>query len=497
MNKYDFLIIGSGLGGLITGAILSKEGYEVCIVEKNYQIGGVIQNFVRDGVIFDTGGHYVGGLDEGQNLHRYFSYLGLIKGLKIQKMDVNHYDIVSFLDNGMDYPHAMGFDNFVDQLARYFPQEREHLKKYIHHIKETSHQFPLFNLESNSYNIFESGLLSQCLEPYLREITHSQRLQNILAGNNLLYAGEKDKTPFYVHALIQYSYLDSSYRFIGGTGQLAHMLAEKIKSHGGHIFTQTDITSIEIEDKQIAHATSHNGTAFKAHYYISNVHPTETFRKIDKNKLPKIYYKRLLNLANTISVFSLYLVLKKNTFKYLNHNYYIYRSNDVWNASDYSLKEWPDSCMFFTQPSTNGKYAQGITILAYMRYDELKKWQDTDTGNRGADYEAFKKQKAEELLDFVETRFPDIRACIKNYYTSTPLTYRDYTATEKGALYGVSRDCNDPYRNMVFHKSKIPNLFFFFLNTNLHGIMGVTIGSILTCSEFLGLDYLIGQIKKA
>ena len=71
--KYDIIIIGSGLGGLLCGYILSKEGKKVCIIEKNTQIGGCLQNFVRNGCIFDTGAHYIGGLDTNQNLYSFLT----------------------------------------------------------------------------------------------------------------------------------------------------------------------------------------------------------------------------------------------------------------------------------------------------------------------------------------------------------------------------------------------------------------------------------------
>ena len=81
MQPYDIVIVGSGMGGLACGTIMAKEGYKVCILEKNKQIGGNLQTYVRDRVIFDSGVHYVGGVDKGQNLFQLFSVLPLIHKL--------------------------------------------------------------------------------------------------------------------------------------------------------------------------------------------------------------------------------------------------------------------------------------------------------------------------------------------------------------------------------------------------------------------------------
>ena len=71
MSKYDIIIIGSGLGGLECGAILSKEGFNVCVVEKNAQFGGCFQTYQRKGHLLDTGIHYVGSLEPVFPLFRY------------------------------------------------------------------------------------------------------------------------------------------------------------------------------------------------------------------------------------------------------------------------------------------------------------------------------------------------------------------------------------------------------------------------------------------
>lgn len=86
MSKYDIIIIGSGLGGLECGAILSKEGYHVCVLEKNELFGGCFQTYQRGGHRMDTGIHYIGSLDEGQIMNQYFRYFGIMDKLSIKRM---------------------------------------------------------------------------------------------------------------------------------------------------------------------------------------------------------------------------------------------------------------------------------------------------------------------------------------------------------------------------------------------------------------------------
>ncbi len=84
-KEYDILVIGSGLGGLVSALVLAKEGLKVCVLEKNNQYGGNLQTFSRDKLIFDTGVHYLGGLSEGQNLNRFFPIWKLWMGLSFRK----------------------------------------------------------------------------------------------------------------------------------------------------------------------------------------------------------------------------------------------------------------------------------------------------------------------------------------------------------------------------------------------------------------------------
>lgn len=181
---YDTIIIGSGLGGLMTALILAKEGRKVAIIEKNKQFGGNLQSFLRDEVLFDTGVHYVGSLGEGQTLHNYFSYAGITSALDLECMPKDGYDRICFAYEPTCYPHAQGYDNFVAQLLPYFPKEKVALERYVAKIQEVCDRFPLyrFRLEGS----YDEALLSLSLMDFLRELTSDRRLQAVLLGNNFL-----------------------------------------------------------------------------------------------------------------------------------------------------------------------------------------------------------------------------------------------------------------------------------------------------------------------
>src|SRR5512145_457427 len=118
MAAFDVIIIGGGLGGLLCGNILSKEGLNVCLVEKNHKLGGSLQTFGRKACIFNTGLNYTESLENGQVLNQYFRYFGLIGKLKLRKLDEKGFELIDFPDG--QYRFAMGKDRFVETLAKEF-----------------------------------------------------------------------------------------------------------------------------------------------------------------------------------------------------------------------------------------------------------------------------------------------------------------------------------------------------------------------------------------
>lgn len=146
-----------------------------------------------------------------------------------------------------------------------------------------------------------------------------------------------------------------------------------------------------------------------------------------------------------------------------------------------------------------GKWADQLTAITYMRFDEVEPWSETfntvaKKNSRGQTYEEFKAEKADIFLKEVEKKFPNIRNCIQSIYTSTPLSYRDYIGCHRGSMYGYVKDVENPLKSFISPRTKIDNLFLTGQNLNMHGILGVTISGVVTCSEILGSEYLVNKL---
>ena len=152
------------------------------------------------------------------------------------------------LEDGKEYSFAQGYERFIHTLAMDFPEEEENIRRYCDMIKEVCSRFPLYNLRMGDGMAEKAEVLEIDTKSYIESITDNKRLQEVLAGNNTLYAGVADKTPFYVHALVLNSYIESSWKCVNGGSQIANFLARKIRRNGGVIRNHAEVTSIREEN---------------------------------------------------------------------------------------------------------------------------------------------------------------------------------------------------------------------------------------------------------
>ena len=489
--KYDVVIIGSGLGGLECAHILSKAGMSVLLLERGTQAGGCLQSYRRHGLAFDTGFHYVGGLDEGQSLHSAFRHLGLLR-LPWQRLD-NHFDRVTI--GNQTFSFAQGYDAFVETLTVAFPAERDALNRYADMLKQCGEQqFDALNPQTG-----ESSVLSRFFETsayqYLTETFHDPLLINVLCGTSLKMELRKESLPLFTFAHGNGSFIESSWRLKGDGSLIVNSLVDGIRMHGGEIICNTEVRELVEKDGKLVHAVCSNGEIYEGNIFISNIHPAVTCNLVKQSsRMKKVYRSRITHLENTFGMFTVSLRIKPQTLRYFNWNQYIYKEPDVWT---FHLKNNPVSGVLVSCriPEDGSKYVQQVDLLTPMNWSECEQWSHTEVGRRGEDYKAMKKRVADECITLAERFIPGLRDRITGCYTSTPLTYRNYTLTPEGSAYGLRKDFRNPMITLLSPRTPIPNLLLTGQNLMLHGLHGVTMTALFTCAEVLGKEPIWNIVK--
>lgn len=481
MMDRSVVIIGSGLGGLECGYILARHGFKVTVLEQSDQIGGCLQTFVRGRALFDTGFHYVGGLGDGEPLNRLFSYFGLMD-LPWKRLDPECSDEVVI--GGKSYPFACGHARFAERLSEYFPHQKENILKYTLFLKNVGdHIFDAFTCR----DAFSMDLFSRSAYGFLKETISDPLLRQVLSGTSLKMELDAESLPLYVFAQIHNSYICSAWRLRGGGSQIADSLAEDIRAMGGEIRTDAKVTAIIEAGGRAAKVEVNGGETLDADWIISDIHPSATLALVGETAaLRNIYRHRISALANTYGMFTANISLKPGTLKYVNRNIFIHDyDTDLWRPvhgkTGSVMVNWP-------VPYDGSEDAISLDLLTPMRWEEVAKWSGRPVGHRGEDYVEFKRLKTDRCVAMAETVIPGLRDAIDRVYTSTPLSYGSYLADPDGTAYGLKKDWRSPMTTVLSPKTPLPGLLLTGQNLNLHGMLGVSVTSLFTCAEIIGID---------
>lgn len=459
--KYDVIVIGSGLGGLVCARQLAKQGRSVLVLERQAQLGGCLQSYRRGDFEFDTGLHYVGGLAEGQPLHEAFEQLGLMR-LPWVRLDADGFDRITI--GRQTFPMCEGFDRFASTLGEYFPQEKSALRQYVGMLR----QLPPMEeaVEVNAYD-------------WLSSLFRDPLLVNVLSATAMKMELRRESLPLFNFAHSMSSYIQSSWRLKGGGNKIVESLVNDIRSFGGEVVCRAEVKELVEKDGSIVAAKCPNGKTYEGSVFISDVHPQLTFGWLkDSNMVKNIFRRRIQALENTFGIFTASLVLKPNTLPYFNHNKYVFRKANVWTFHE-NLGS-VDGVMVSCRVPKDDDYARQIDLLTPMPWVLCKHWEHTVIGRRGEIYELQKERLADDCIRLAERVIPGLRDMVEKRYTSTPLTWRDYTLSPCGSAFGVRKDCRQPLLTMLSPKTPVPNLFLTGQSLVLHGLEGVTMTAFKT-----------------
>lgn len=493
--RYDAVIIGSGVSGMTVAIILAKEGRRVLVLEQHSRPGGLMQHFRRKALVFPTGVHRLGSLDEGQILSRYFQYLGVLDKLCLKRMSADGFEEYSF--PGLRFRVPMGQEAFRERLYQYFPREKVAIDQFCMDMNRLVSQFPLYNLLNESERsapILESTSLAS----YLDYLNCSRELKGILSANNPLYGIPPGECPLHTHFLVTDSFLNSSWRVDENATPLADAFSHSFLAQGGEIRCNALVTMISVTGGQTDGVVLSNGEDIPSDLVIYTGHPRQILDLCPPGTFRPAFRHRLEDTQDTFGAFALALSWGHPDCTLVQCDTFIYNSWDTeaqYRQKVVSLSQRPSMiycCAIPQKPNT--EYA--VTALVGVAPEEMAPFELTRGGERSEAYQAAKRSLARRILDTLQEHWPKQAPYLKMVDACTPLTFRDYTLTPRGTAFGIIKSAGNFRHAQLSTETKVKNLFLAGQSIIQPGVLGALISGVYTGTAILGRNYLMNKIKE-
>jgi all-trans-retinol 13,14-reductase len=458
-QRFDAIVIGSGLGGLTTAAMLSKHGKKVLVIDQHTVAGGNATIFKRKGYVFEVGVHYIGACGPDGLLKRVLRDAGV--DVEFLPMDAAGFDTLVFPD-GFRFAYPKGIEAFEARLLETFPQEARGIRRWTRFLRQSwkliqADNRPLHILAAIPFSLHAVWHLNSTLDRVLDGCTQDPRLRAVLIGAHLDHGVAPSQVAAMVHAGLVMHYVSEGGFYPRGGGQaMSDALVARIESAGGKVLLLATAEKIEIENGRATGVTFFNKHVgrhtVRAPVVVSNADLKQTFsRLLPKGSMPASLVEKVNGYQMAGALVALYLGVKKEALGEAaehNTNYWVFPSNDVEREyQDASGGRFSESSTIGITITTNKDPAQtiappGIVNLQLMALapSDRALWGATAEGQyrKEPQYQAAKKAFRDRLVRQASAVFPNLESGIVYEELATPLTHARYTLSSGGTGYGIA-----------------------------------------------------------
>jgi len=273
---WDYVVIGSGMGGMTTASLLAKLGKRVLVLEQHYVPGGFTHTFRRKKWAWDVGVHAVGEVDENAILGRVLDKLG--SGRLEWTSLGGVYDEFHFPDLRIDFPNSK--QAFVANLEAAFPTQRRAITDYLNKAKEVSgamRSYYLSRVVPPSWAAIADPLLARKAHHALTQTTQSvldgmssdERLKSVLTAQWGYYGVPPARSSFAIHALVARHFVHGGFYPKGGAARIAESLLSTVANAGGWTRIRADVAEILVENGRAVGVRLRDGEEIRAKRVVS------------------------------------------------------------------------------------------------------------------------------------------------------------------------------------------------------------------------------------
>ncbi|MFZ5445870.1 MAG: phytoene desaturase family protein [Myxococcota bacterium] len=514
-GKFDAIVIGSGMGGLTAAVLLAKEGRKrVLVLEQHYRLGGYTHTFTRPGYEWDVGVHYVGQVGEKGQLRG--AYERLTEGRLRWAALPDVYDRVELGGRGYDFPS--GTRRWLERMVQYFPREEVALRRYVTLAKETALQSSGFFLARAFppavtralHGTVSRGFLSRARRTtaqVLGELTVNEELKAVLTGQYGDYGLPPSRSSWAMHATLVTHYFGGGWYPVGGSAAFVEAMAPVIEAHGGHLATYARVKALAVEGGKVVGVRMEDETELRAPVVISDAGLFNTARLLPPEQVPAEWSRALTTVSRSSSYFSLCLGFRQTDAELGlgGTNLWLYpdEKHDHNVARFEADPSAPFPMVYVSFPSAKdpewSRRFPGratVDVITMAKFDWFSRWQDTRWKKRGADYEAFKQEMAERLLEVVFRRLPQLRGKVDAMEATTPLTTAHFAGHQRGELYGLDHT-PERYSFELHPRGGVPGLLLTGVDTMTCGVSGAMVSGVLTAGAVVGPWAAIKTLRPA
>ncbi|MGG3891725.1 phytoene desaturase family protein [Metabacillus fastidiosus] len=464
----DVIVIGSGLGGLVSAAMLAKQGKKVTVLEQHYLSGGYATSFKRRKLEFEVSLHLMGDLGEGGTLRKILEELGVLETVDFYEVD-SLYKVV-FPDKSI-IALSGNVQDYKQQLINIFPQEKNGIETFVQTFIKIREEIMYITERNNSgqtINLFQDAptLISyqnDTLKIMLSKFINSEELQTIIS-QYWMYFG----LPPSQMSAVFYAYVWTEYHIYGGyyphrrSQSLSDALKNIILKNGGEVLVRQEVTKILHNDNRVYGVETAKKQQLIADCIISNVNPKHTFGDlIGYEFLPKRYKEKVKRQVPSLSCIQAYVYLDidlPEVYGEKNHEIFVNEYYDIEKAY-YEVQnlcvETAPYCITIYENINPEYHERGMTTLSLFQLSSYENW--LTLGKE--EYQKKKKEVTEILLGRLNIQYPGVIKHVKYAELSTPHTNERYTKNTNGAIYGAAQTIHQSLHRRLPQTTPIKNLY--------------------------------------
>lgn len=507
-GPWDYVVVGSGMGGMTTAAILASLGRRVLVLEGHYVPGGFTHEFKRKRWHWDVGVHAIGEVTDKA-----------ILGRVLRSLTGDHLEWASLGDPYEHFHFPDGFridfpDNpraYRECLIEKFPEEREAIDRYFSLVRQAAGAMRGFYL-SRVFPERVSGLLdpllqrqarrftSVSLQSVLDELTDDPRLKTVLAGQWGYYGSPPHEGSFAIHAAVVRHFLHGAHYPVGGAGQIAKALLQRVADHGGWTAIRAEVEEILIEGGRAAGVRLVGGEEIRARRVVSAASALVTATKLlPPSERPKPWASAISALPAAPAHLCAYLGFQGDirAAGATPGNQWFW---STWSSSEctWDIDRDRGAPVLYTSfpslkdPSHDPGPDQLHTgeIVTFVPYEKFERWRGAPWMKRGAEYDALKADLLQRLLDGLFAHRPGLKPLLRHAELSTPVTTEHFVRPAAGSIYGAVSTPARYANPWLRPRTPVKDLFLSGCDVGAAGVMGAFVGGVLCATAAEPLEVI-------